>query len=152
MIAALAIAKAVLQRLWWSTPFLLLALGMLWWALSAANSKLDAARTWGGQVLTETQDAASNPKLIARDVPAQIRELGRGVTALRDGLNRAQAAALAAAKNDADRRAALQQALDTLTGQERARQSVIDRLAASAMRPAPAGACDVSPTLKELWK
>ena len=152
MIAALAIAKAVLQRLWWSTPFIAALAGVSFVMLQHARHELAELRAWQGQVLTEAQDAANNPKLIARDVPAQIRELGRGVTALRDGLNRAQASALAAAKNDADRRAALQQALDTLTGQERARQSVIDRLAASAAHPAPVGACDVSPTLKELWK
>lgn len=152
MITALAFAKALLQRVWWSTPFLILAIGMLWWALSSTNSKLDAARTWGGQVLTETQDAALNPKLIARDVPAQIRELGKGVAELREGLNRAKSSALAAAKNDADRRAALQQQMAVLTAQDRGRQSVIDRLAASAARPAPAGACEASDTLKGLWQ
>lgn len=152
MIAALTVAKAIFQRLWWSTPFIAAVAAISFVMLQRTRNELADMRTWQGQVLTEAQDAANNPKLIARDVPAQIRELGRGVTALRDGLNRAQASALAAARNDADRRAALKQALDTLTGQERARQSVIDRLAASAARPAPAGACDVSPTLKELWK
>lgn len=152
MIAALTVAKAILQRLWWSTPFIAALAGVSFVLLQHTRHQLDDLRTWQGQVLTEAQDAASNPKLISRDVPAQIRELGRGVIVLREGLNKAKASALAAAKNDADRRAALQQALDNLSGQERARQSVIDRLAASAARPAPAAACDVSPTLKELWK
>ena len=152
MIPALAFARALLQRVWWSTPFLIIVIGMLWWALSSANSKLDAARAWGGQVLTEAQDAANNPKLIERDVPAQIRELGRGMAVLREGLNRAKTSALEAAKNDADRRAALQQQMAVLNAQDRGRQSVIDRLAVSATKTPPAGACEPSDTLKELWK
>lgn len=152
MIAALTVAKAILQRLWWSTPFIAALAGVSFVLLQHTRRELDDLRTWQGQVLTEAQDAASNPKLISRDVPAQIRELGRGVTALRDGINQAKASALTAAKNDADRRASLQQQLDGLSGQERARQSVIDRLAASAAQPAPPGSCEASETLKGLWK
>lgn len=152
MIAALTVAKAVFQRLWWSTPFLLVALGLLWWSLTSAQTKVDKLTAWAGQVLAETQDAALNPKLVAQDVPAQIKALGSSVSELRGGLAVAKASALAAAKNDANRRDALQQQMAVLNAQDRGRQSVIERLAASATRPAQNAKCEVSPTLKELWK
>ncbi len=152
MIAAITVAKAVLQRLWWSTPFLLLTILLLWWGLAGKQSKIDALNAWGGEVLVATQDAAANPRLNKRDVPAQIRELGSGIARLRAGLNKAKASALAAAKNDAERQAEFTRQAAGLVAEDRARQSVIDRLVVAAAEPQEPGDCKLPTALKEVWK
>lgn len=142
-------------------PFLplLLALGLSLCSLHRADRdlrktrvELARERTWGNSVLDATRAAAGNPKLARDDTPKQIEALGGSLIKVRDGLKVCGDSARAAAKNDADRQAALAQQLAALTAQDRARQSVIDRLRASAAQPAPAGACEASDTLKGLWK
>lgn len=142
-------------------PFvpLLLALGLSLCSLHRADRDLRKTRvelakeqTWGNSVLDAARTAAANPKLARADAPAQIAALGTSLGKVRDGLKVCGDSARAAAKNDADRQAALAQQLAAVAAQGRARQSVIDRLRASAAQPAPAGAREPSDTLKGLWK
>lgn len=142
-------------------PFvpLLLALGLSLCSLHRADNDLRRTRvelakeqTWGVSVLDAARTAAGNPKLAHDDAPAQISALGTSLGKVRDGLKVCGDSASAAAKNDADRKAALAQQLAAVAAQNRERQSVIDRLQASAAQPAPAGACEASDTLKGLWK
>jgi hypothetical protein len=141
-------ALALLRRFWPAIPILLLAL-----ALFATRSTLAGVRAWQETTVAATREAAANPKLKVRDVPAQIAALGRSVGALDAGLARCNASARAAAETDRQAQIRAQEALRQAQARDAGRQVVIDRLRSSAAQArAPAAACEPSETVKEIWK
>ena len=144
----MSIALSLLKRFWYVIPIILLGL-----ALKMTRAELADVRAWQAEAVAATRLAANNPKLKVSRVPAQIAELGRGVDRLQAGLKRCNDSARAAADEDARRQAAAAAELRRVEQRSAARDTLIDRLKASAAAPrTPAAACAPSETLKEIWK
>ncbi len=120
--------------------------------LAGRTAELEAANAYKATVLTATREASNNPRLIERDVPAQIREMGGSIRTLGSGLERCNATSRAAAENDAKRQREFEDRLRAVQGQAAAGQALIDRLRASAATARPgAAACVPSATVREIW-
>jgi len=145
---------ALLKKCWWATPLLLIALLVLRWQLNDARSHLAKEIAFGNAVYEATKAAVPNLRLARRDTAAQITLLGNAVTKLRTGLQTCTSTAKAAEANDKARQAEFEQQLAAIGSAGDAQRATVDRLlrsAANAPRP-PAGACEPSPTLKEIWR
>lgn len=120
--------------------------------LAGRTAELEAANTYKATVLTATREASNNPRLIERDVPAQITLMGGSIRTLGAGLERCNATSRAAADNDAKRQREFEARLAAAQGQTSARQAVIDRLRASAATARPgAAACVPSDIVQRIW-
>lgn len=120
--------------------------------LAGRTAELEAANAYKASVLTATRDAANNPRLIERDVPAQIVILGDDITVLTAGLLRCNATSRAAADNDARRQREADERIRAAEAHAAAGQALIDRLRASAATARPgAAACVPSATVREIW-
>ncbi|MEA3042957.1 MAG: hypothetical protein QOH47_795 [Sphingomonadales bacterium] len=150
-----AIALKLLRRFWYVIPLigLTIALMITRSTLERRTEERDNLQAFKTLVVTTTREAADNPRLAAEHVPAQIAALGRSVVALRDGLNRCNASARAAAENDARRQIAAQEALRAAQARAQATQGLVGRLRSSAAAERPAGAaCEPSETVREIWR
>jgi hypothetical protein len=113
-------------------------------------------RDWQTTVLAATRDAAVNPKLATKDVPAQIKLLGQAIADLKAGIAKQNAAVNALAVESDRQKAEASQAVLKALGRAQAAQATSARLMASARSgSAPAGsaaACKPSNALTEAWQ
>jgi hypothetical protein len=154
-ISAGATALKLLRRFWYVIPLIGLAIALMVTrsTLERRTEQRDNLLAFKTLVVTTTREAAANPRLAADHVPAQIAALGRSVGRLRDGLNRCNASARAAAENDTRRQIAAQEALRAALARDAARAGVIARLRDSAASARPEGAaCEPSETVREIWR
>ena len=144
----------LIRRFWYLPLLAVLAIGLMSTRSRLADVKDDLAKAkaFGTLVVDTTREAAGNPKLPSEQVPAQIAAMGRSVGALRIGLDRCNAAALAAAEADAAAQRLAAERLRQAETRDAGRQALIDRLRASAAKPRPAGQCEASDTVKEIWR
>lgn len=131
---------------------LIAVLGFIALALSW-RAERNALRDWQTVVVGATRDASANPKLNARDVAQQIRELGAAVETLKRSIGRQNAAIDAMAKRTEEaQRNAAQAAQDARTrarGPERVSGSLIASSRASGRLERP---CEPSEALREAWR
>ncbi|HEX8583063.1 MAG TPA: hypothetical protein VF680_01470 [Allosphingosinicella sp.] len=145
-------ALGLLRRFWYLVPIVLLGI-----ALKVVVAERDGLQAFQTLAVSATRDAAGEPRLAVKQVPAQIAELGRAVAKLKAGLEICTRTAKAAAANDRLRADAAAAQLAALKQGDAARADLIGRLRASAGRPrppAPPGCprTETSPTLKGIWR
>jgi hypothetical protein len=119
---------------------------------------LDRSRACGDEaqltiICTATRDAAANPKLDCKLVPAQIRELGKSIENLRGALDHQNAAIAALGAKTAEQQKAAAEAEKRAAQRVAVAKSVAERLQESARHsPVPGAPCAPSKTLQEQWQ
>jgi hypothetical protein len=130
---------------------LAIALGLTAWSLSSTKHALAREVAWGDDVYAAVKTGSANPKLARRDTAAQVAAMGRAIDKLRSGLNSCNSSAKAAADHDAQLQKDFAARIAALDAARQSQLSLIARLRTSAAHPAPAGTCEPSPVLSEIW-
>lgn len=131
---------------------LIAVLGFIALALSW-KAERNELRDWQAVVVSATQDASANPKLLERDVPQQIRLLGEAVADLKSSVGRQNAAIDQLTKRTQEQQRNASEALQDARTRARAAEGASARLMASSRAERGSEAvCEPSETVKELWR
>ena len=131
---------------------LIAVLGFVFMALSW-RAERDRLRDWQAVTLSAARDAAGNPKLLVRDVPQQVRELGDGLKRTTEALNRQSAAVDALGRRSAELVAEASRTASAARTRARTPERVSAGLEASSRSSERLRApCEPSEALTEAWR
>lgn len=131
---------------------LIAVLGFVFLALSW-RSERNSLRDWQAVTVAATREAAGEPRLKARDVPAQIRALGDGLRSMRRAVDAQNLAIDALAKHTAEQQRNAAQASQEARQRAKGAEDVSADLRASSRAPERAARpCEPSKALQEAWK